>query len=80
MKDKKLHNKDKRGCDMKSLKVMRNIYCLIIGILTVVIYIVAVEHYGIGAILISLLFAIIFGIIPYFQFDSILKLINKSKN
>lgn len=70
----------KGGCHLKRLKVLLSIYCLIIGILTVIIYIVGVKHYGIMAILISVIFAILFGVVPYFQFNSIVKLINELKN
>ena len=65
---------------MAFIKILLKKYYLIVGILSVLISVVAISHYGMITILFGVLFATLLGVIPYFQFNSILKVLNELKN
>jgi uncharacterized membrane protein HdeD (DUF308 family) len=65
---------------IKFLKVIIKLYCLIVAILTLIIYLVAINHYGKMTIAISGIFAILLGVVPYFQFNSIVGYLKKLRN
>jgi hypothetical protein len=51
-----------------------------VAILTLIIYLVAINHYGKMTIAISGIFAILLGVVPYFQFNSIVGYLKKLRN